>query len=62
MIKDLLRIGSQFIGYREYANRAEGNDFHTCRFSLICHSCCLPRFFDLSSLFFPYLDRETCRG
>ncbi|KAK1685535.1 hypothetical protein QYE76_046383 [Lolium multiflorum] len=23
MIKDLLRIGSQFIGYREYANRAE---------------------------------------
>nr|XP_051184212.1 nucleolin 2-like [Lolium perenne] len=62
MIKDLLRIGSQFIGYREYANRAEGNDFHTCRFSLICHSCYLPRFFDLSSLFFPYLDRETCRG
>nr|XP_051196627.1 uncharacterized protein LOC127309959 [Lolium perenne] len=26
MIKDLLRIGSQFIGYREYANRAKGND------------------------------------
>ncbi|XP_071675771.1 uncharacterized protein [Lolium perenne] len=23
MIKDLLRIGSQFVGYREYANRAE---------------------------------------
>ena len=27
MIKELIRIGSQFIGYREYANRAEGNNF-----------------------------------
>ena len=44
MIKDLLRIGSQFIGYREYANRAEGNDFYTCCFSLIFYSCCLSRF------------------
>ncbi|KAK1698044.1 hypothetical protein QYE76_014741 [Lolium multiflorum] len=24
MIKELIRIGSQFVGYREYANRAEG--------------------------------------
>jgi hypothetical protein len=44
MIKELLRIGSQFIGYREYANRAEGNDFYTCRFSLTFCSCCLSRF------------------
>jgi hypothetical protein len=44
MIKDLLRIGSQFVGYREYANRAEGNDFCTCCFSLIFYSWCLSRF------------------
>ncbi|KAK1612586.1 hypothetical protein QYE76_036259 [Lolium multiflorum] len=29
MIKDLIRIGSQFIGYREYASRAEGQQ--ACR-------------------------------
>jgi flagellar biosynthesis GTPase FlhF len=44
MIKELLRIGSQFIGYREYANRAEGNDFYACRFSLAFCSSCLSRF------------------
>jgi hypothetical protein len=25
LIKDLLRIGTQFVGYREYASKAEGN-------------------------------------
>jgi cytochrome c biogenesis protein ResB len=44
MIKELLRIGSQFIGYREYATRAEGNDFYTCCFSLVFYSCCLSLF------------------
>jgi hypothetical protein len=26
MIKELIRIGAQFIGYREYASKTEGND------------------------------------
>jgi hypothetical protein len=26
MIKELFRIGAQFIGYREYASKTEGNN------------------------------------
>ena len=53
MIKELIRIGSQFIGYREYASRTEGNNFYTCRFSLTFCSCCLSRFLIfLLSLFY----------
>jgi hypothetical protein len=26
MIKELIRIGAQFVGYHEYASKTEGND------------------------------------
>jgi hypothetical protein len=50
MIKELIHIGSQFIGYREYASRTEGNNF----FAVVVFDFLLLSFvaiFDLSFLF-----------
>jgi hypothetical protein len=51
MIKELIRIGSQFIGYREYASRTEGDNFF---FAVVVSDFLLLSFvaiFDLSFLF-----------
>ena len=56
MIKELIRIGSQFIGYREYANRAEGNNFFAVVVFTSCSSHLSQLFFDLS--LFPPLSTE----
>ena len=41
MIKDLIRIGAQFIGYREYANKTEGNALllSFCTITLLLRCC-----------------------
>ena len=57
MIKELIRIGSQFIGYREYANRAEGNNFFAVVVFTSC-SCHLSQLFFLTFLFFLPLSTE----
>ena len=60
MIKELIRIGSQFIGYREYANRAEGNNFFAVVVFYFLLLSLVTTFFDLS-LFFLFRQKNLQR-